>query len=49
MRPSAMLMPMLILLGLAVVVVPVDSGNDEELDPFDMVKFDHEQMKMKKV
>ena len=40
-------MPMLILLGLAVVVLPVDSGNYVELDPFDMVKFDHVQMKMK--
>ena len=40
---------LLVLLAMVVVVQQADSEKDEELDPFDMVNFDHVKMKMKKV
>ena len=46
---SSTSVPLLVFLGMVVLMLPVDSRNDEELDPYDMVNFDHMEMKMKKV
>ena len=40
---------LLVFLAMVVLLLPVDGRNDEELDPYDMVNFDHVEMKMKKV